>query len=80
MPTILRLRRLEGMWPVFARQRGLNRKPGPPVHDDSVKQDFTAMKASGQWLAEITEHPTKHGKLYLCAVNEVYSASRPETA
>jgi hypothetical protein len=27
---------------VHARKRGLNRRPGPPVHDDLVLRDFTA--------------------------------------
>jgi hypothetical protein len=27
---------------VFSKKRGLNRKPGPPVHDDLVERDFAA--------------------------------------
>jgi putative transposase len=27
---------------VFAKKRGLNRKAGPPVHDDLVDRRFTA--------------------------------------
>jgi putative transposase len=25
------------------------------------------------WLADITEHPTREGKLYLCAIKDVFS-------
>lgn len=26
-----------------------------------------------KWLTDITEHPTKEGKLYLCGVKDCYS-------
>ncbi len=58
---------------MFSRKRGLNRKPGPPVHDDRVQRDFTATVPNQLWLTDITEHPTAEGKLYLCAVKDVYS-------
>lgn len=34
-----------GIWSVFSTKRGLNRKRGPPVHDDLVERDFTAAVA-----------------------------------
>lgn len=43
-----------------------------PVHDDLVERDFTAAAANELWLTDITEHPTAEGKLYLCAVKDVY--------
>lgn len=62
-----------GIWSVFSKRTGLNRKPGPPVHDDLVERDFTAAAPNELWLTDITEHPTAEGKLYLCAVKDVYS-------
>ncbi|NWL31652.1 IS3 family transposase [Paenarthrobacter nitroguajacolicus] len=62
-----------GIWSVFSKKRGLNRRPGPPVHDDLVERDFTAAAPNELWLTDITEHPTAEGKLYLCAVKDVYS-------
>ena len=63
-----------GWWSAFGKKRGKNgKKPGPPVHDDLVERDFTAAAANQVWLADITEHPTREGKLYLCAVKDVYS-------
>jgi transposase InsO family protein len=56
-----------------SKKRGLNRRPGPPVHDDLVERDFTAAAPNELWLTDITEHPTAEGKLYLCAVKDVYS-------
>ena len=56
-----------------ARSRGRWKKPGPPVHDDLVERDFTAPGPNRLWLTDITEHPTAEGKLYLCAVKDVWS-------
>jgi putative transposase len=58
---------------VFAKRRGLGRKAGPPVHDDLVARQFTADSPDRVWLTDITEHPTAEGKLYLCAIKDVYS-------
>jgi putative transposase len=58
-----------GWWSVFGKKRGRNgKKPGPPVHDDLVERDFTADAPNQLWLADITEHWTGEGKLYLCAI------------
>jgi transposase InsO family protein len=63
-----------GWWSAFGKKRGRNgKKPGPPVHDDLVRRDFTAEAANQLWLADITEHWTREGKLYLCAIKDVYS-------
>lgn len=61
-------------WSVFGKKRGKNgKRPGPPVHDDLVKRDFTADDVNELWLTDITEHPTDEGKLYLCAIKDVFS-------
>ena len=54
-----------------ARKRG--QKPGPPVCDDLVERDFTASRINELWLTDITEHRTDEGKLYMCAVKDVFS-------
>ena len=61
------------LWSVHSRKRGLNRKPGPPVHDDLVRRDFSAGRPNQLWLTDITEHPTAEGKLYLCAIKDASS-------
>jgi putative transposase len=61
------------LWSVFGKKRGKNGKVGPPVHDDLVERDFTAATPNQLWLADITEHPTREGKLYLCAIKDVFS-------
>jgi len=72
--TAWRICRDNGWWSAFGkRKRGKNGKPGPPVHDDHVQRDFTAEQPNQLWLADITEHMTSEGKLYLCAIKDVYS-------
>jgi transposase InsO family protein len=63
-----------GWWSAFGKQkRGKAGRPGPPVHDDLVERHFTAQAANQLWLTDITEHRTGEGKLYLCAIKDVYS-------
>jgi putative transposase len=64
-----------GWWSAFSKRkrRGKGGKVGPPVHDDLVRRDFTADGPNRLWLADITEHRTGEGKLYLCAIKDVWS-------
>ena len=72
--TAWRLCSQNGWWSAFGKKRGKNgKKPGPPVHDDLVQRDFTADAPNQLWLADITEHRTGEGKLYLCAIKDVFS-------
>ena len=62
--TMWRVCSANGWWSAFGKKRGKNgKKPGPPVHDDLVKRDFTADAPNELWLADITEHRTGQGKL-----------------
>jgi transposase InsO family protein len=70
---VARLCSQQRIWSVFAKKPGLTRKAGPPVHDDLVDRQFTAPAPNVTWLTDITEHRTAEGKLYLCAVKDVYS-------
>ena len=71
--TLWRICRDNGWWSAFGKKRGLKGKPGAPAHDDFVRRDFTAHTANRLWLADITEHPPGEGKLYLCAIKDVFS-------
>lgn len=70
---VWRLCSQQRLWSVFAKKKGRNRKPGPPVHDDRVQRIFTASRPNQLWLTDITEHKTSQGKLYLCAIKDVFS-------
>ena len=51
----------------------MNRKASPPVDDDLIDRDFNADQLDTKWLTDITEHHTDEGKLYLCAIKDLYS-------
>lgn len=82
--TAWRICSTNSWWSVFGKKkaRGKGKKPGPPVHDDLcavvdkhgvTRHEFTAARPNQLWLTDITEHQTGEGKLYLCAVKDVYS-------
>ncbi|WP_369275855.1 IS3 family transposase [Streptomyces sp. R11] len=71
--TAWRICRDNRWWSVFGKRRGRTKKAGPPVHDDLVRRDFTTDGPNRLWLADITEHATGEGKLYLCAIKDVFS-------
>jgi transposase InsO family protein len=71
--TAWRICRDNNWWSVFGKKRGSIKKAGPPVHGDFVCRDFTATGPNRLWLTDITEHATSEGKLYLCAIKDVFS-------
>jgi putative transposase len=63
-----------GWWSVFGKLRNRKRsKSGTPAHDDLVLRVFAADAPNRLWLADITEHCTAEGKVYLCAIKDVFS-------
>ncbi|WP_461158121.1 IS3 family transposase, partial [Saccharopolyspora tripterygii] len=61
-------------WCVFGKKRrGRKARPAAPAHDDLVRREFTADGPNRVWLTDISEHPTSAGKIYLCAVKDVWS-------
>ncbi len=71
--TAWRICSAQGWWSAFGKKRRGKGKAGPPVHDDLVQRNFTAEAPNRLWLADISEHQTGEGKLYICAVKDVYS-------
>lgn len=54
-------------------QRSRKPRSGPALHDDLVRRVFRADRPNQVWLTDITEHHTREGKLYLCAIKDVWS-------
>lgn len=73
--TAWRICRDNSWWSAFGKKkaRGKGKRPGPPVHDGLVQRVFAATAPNELWLSDITEHWTGEGKLYLCAVKDVFS-------
>jgi transposase InsO family protein len=72
---VWRLCRQQRVWSTTTKKgRKANGKtPGPAVHDDLVQRVFTAPAPDVVWLTDITEHATLEGKLYCCAIKDVFS-------
>ena len=75
---VARLCAQQQIWSVPSMKRGTGRASGPAVHDDLVERKFTATRSNELWLTDITGHrttwvPATEGKLYLCAIKDVYS-------
>lgn len=61
-------------WSAFGKpKRSKGSKPGTPAHDDLVRRCFTAAAPNEVWVTDITEHRTGEGKLYLCAIKDLWS-------
>jgi len=72
--VVWRICRDNAWWSCFGKpKRSKGSKPGTPAHDDLVRRDFAAAAPNELWLTDITEHRTREGKLYLCAIKDVFS-------
>ncbi len=73
--TVWRIASENGWWCRFGKPRR-NRKAGAPAtaaHDDLVRRQFAAAGPNQVWLADLTEHRTAEGKLYVCAIKDLWS-------
>ena len=70
---VWRLCRQQRLWSTTVRKGRHGKRPGPAVHDDLVQRQFHASRPDAIWLTDITEHPTSEGKLYCCAIKDVFS-------
>ena len=70
---VWRLCNVAGIRSVITKRKVRRSKAGAPVGDDLVEREFTAEQPNLLWLTDITEQWTKEGRLYLCAVKDVWS-------
>jgi transposase InsO family protein len=72
---VWRLCSQQRLWSTTVRKgrRGAGKTAGPAVHDDHVQRQFTASAPDRVWVTDITEHPTAEGKLYCCAIKDLFS-------
>ncbi len=70
-----RLMRHAGIEGTYRRNRGgcTRRNPDAESSDDLVKRQFNVTGPDRLWVADITEHPTREGKVYLAAVVDAWS-------
>ena len=67
---------------VLMSRAGIRGLPGPAkvkrLHgiataDDLVHRKFHRLSPNELWITDITEHPTREGKIYCCAVMDTFS-------
>ena len=70
-----RLMRQAGIEGVYRRRNGgcTRRNPDAESSDDLVNRQFSADRPDRLWVADITEHRTREGKVYLAAVVDAWS-------
>jgi len=70
---VWRLCKQAGIRSVITKRKGRASRAGAPVGDDLVEHEFTADGPNRLWLTDITEQWTNEGRLYMCAVKDVWS-------
>lgn len=70
---VARLMRHAGLVGVCHRRKRRGHRPAPAPHEDQVARDFTAAGPDRLWCTDITEHPTGDGRVYCCAVLDVFT-------
>ena len=68
--SIMREQGLKGLPKPSTGRRGL---PGAFVAADLVCRDFSEDGPNKLWVTDITEHPTREGKVFCCAVLDAFS-------
>lgn len=72
---VARLMRAAGLCGISPRRKHVTtrRDPEATPSDDLVKHQFESQAPNRLWVADITEHPTDEGKLYVASVLDVFS-------
>ncbi len=71
---VWRLCAQQRIWSTTTKKgRRCAKTPGPAMHDDLVQRRFSAPGPDVVWVTDITEHPTVEGKLYCCAIKDLFS-------
>lgn len=70
---VARLMRIAGLSGISHRPKKGRERRLPAPHDDLVKRRFVADRPNQIWATDITEHPTREGRVYCAAVLDVFS-------
>jgi putative transposase len=70
---VARLLRMAGRRGISHRHKRRGHRPAAAVHQDLVQRKFVAAGPDLLWCTDITEHPTRAGKVYCAAVLDVFT-------
>ncbi len=72
--TVWRICAENGWWCRFDKKKNPKAtRPATAAHDDLVRRHFAASAPNQVWLSDITEHHSAEGKVYLCAIKDLFS-------
>ncbi len=70
---VLNLMRGLGIQGLPGPKKGVRNLVNAATQEDLVQRRFYATRVNALWLTDITEHPTREGKVYCCAVLDLFS-------
>jgi transposase InsO family protein len=71
--TVRKIMRLNGLHGLPGARRTFKRKATMATAADLVERQFDRPAPDQLWVTDITEHPTREGKVYCCVVLDVFS-------
>jgi putative transposase len=71
--TVRKIMRLNGLHGLPGPRKGFRSKANIATTADLVERRFDRLAPDQLWVTDITEHPTREGKLYCCVVLDVFS-------
>lgn len=70
---VLKLMRSLGIQGLPGPKKGHRNLVNAATQEDLVQRQFHASHVNALWLTDITEHPTREGKVYCCCVLDLFS-------
>jgi putative transposase len=71
--TVRKIMRLNGLHGLPGARKTFKRKATMATAADLVERQFDRPAPDQLWVTDITEHPTREGKVYCCVVLDVFS-------
>ena len=71
--TIEKLMRIAGVQGIPKKRKGVKNIENEVSVGDLVNSDFSREEPNQRWVTNITEHPTREGKLYCCVIHDAFS-------
>src|SRR4030095_15271699 len=71
--TVRKIMRAQGLHGLPGAGKSFRRKANTATTADLAERRFDRPAPDQLWVTDITEHPTREGKLYCCVVLDVFS-------
>jgi hypothetical protein len=71
--TVRKIMRAQGLHGLPGARKSFRRKANMATTADLVERRFARPDPDQLWVTDITEHPTREGKVYCCVVLDVFS-------